>query len=151
MNTQPLPPIREGIIVDAPLEKTWRIMTSPQTVPRWLGCLNYEGKVGSVFFMQQDQTKAKAGDTSGATHCEILALDAPTYFRFSWFVPGFPATFINMRLEAVSPTQTRVMFEHEGWDQFPADMIRTIYDGLSGGWRSFVLPNLKRETEAAEN
>ena len=92
-----LAPIRESIVVDAPLEKTWRIMTSPQTVPRWLGCLQYQGAVGSLFYMQQDQAKAQAGDIAGATHCEILALDAPIHFRFSWFVPGFPATFISLR------------------------------------------------------
>ena len=150
MNTDAkLAPIRDSIVIDAPLEKTWRIMTSPQTVPRWLGCLQYQGALGSLFYMQQDQSKARAGDISGATHCEILALDAPAHFRFSWFLPGFPPTFISMRLEALSATQTRVAFEHEGWDQFPPDMVRQIYDALSGGWRSFVLPGLKREAEAA--
>lgn len=54
-----------------------------------------------------------------------------------------------MRLESVSAAQTRVVFEHEGWDQFPADAVRQIHEALSGGWRSFVLPGLKREAEAA--
>ncbi len=142
-----LPPIREAIIIDAGIDKVWRTMTSAQTVPRWLGCLGYEARLGAIFFMQQDQAKAAVGDVIGATHCEILALDAPTHFRFSWFVPDFPATFISIRLEALSPARTQVLFEHEGWDQFPPDMIRPIYDALSGGWKSFVLPGLKREAE----
>jgi len=150
MNTDAkLAPIRESIAIDASIDTVWRIMTSPETVPRWLGCLNYDGKVGSTFYMQQDQTKARAGDITGATHCEILAMEAPNLLRFSWFVPGFPPTFISMRLDSVSPKQTSVAFTHEGWDQFPPDMVRQIYDALSGGWKSFVLPNLKREAEAA--
>lgn len=144
-----LPPIRETIAIDAGIDKVWRTMTSAQTVPRWLGCLGYEARVGAIFFMQQDRAKAAAGDQTGATHCEILALDAPTHFRFSWFAPDFPVTYISIRLEALSAARTQVRLEHEGWDQFPPDMIRSIYDALSGGWKSFVLPGLKRESEAS--
>jgi uncharacterized protein YndB with AHSA1/START domain len=144
-----LPPIREIIVIDAGIDKVWRTMTSAQTVPRWLGCLGYEARVGAVFFMQQDRAKAEAGDLTGATHCEILALEAPKHFRFSWFVPNFPTTFITIRLEVLSPARTQVLFEHEGWDQFPPDMIRPIHDALSNGWKSFVLPGLKREVEAS--
>lgn len=143
-----LSPIRESIVIDAGIDKVWHTMTSVQTVPRWLGCLNYEARVGAIFYMQQDQAKAAAGDLSGATHCEILALDAPEHFRFSWFVPGFPATYISFRLETPSLARTKVLFEHEGWHQFAPDMIRAIYDALSNGWKSFVVPGLKREAEA---
>jgi uncharacterized protein YndB with AHSA1/START domain len=143
-----LQPIREAINIDAGIDKVWRTMISAQTVPRWLGCLRYEAKIGAIFYMQQDRVKAAADDLTGATYCEILALDAPTHFHFSWFVPDFPVTFISFRLEALSPARTKVLFEHEGWDQFPPDMIRSIYDALSNGWKSFVLPGLKREAEA---
>lgn len=42
-----------------------------------------------------------------------------------------------------------VLFEHEGWDQFPPDMIRAIYIARSIGWKPFVLPALKWEAEAS--
>lgn len=142
-----LPPIRETVVIDAGIDKVWRTMTSQASAPRWLGCLRYEARIGAVFFMQQDSARAADGDVTGATHCEILALDAPKHFRFSWFVPDFPATFVSFKLEALSPARTQVLFEHEGWDQFPADMIRPIFEGLSNGWKSAVLPGLKREAE----
>lgn len=144
-----LPPIREAIVIEAGIDKVWRTMTSTQTVPLWLGCMRYEARIGATFFMQQDRAKAAAGDVTGATHCEILALEAPKHFRFSWFVPDSPATFISIHLETLSAARTQVLFEHEGWDQFPPDMIRAIYDALSNGWKSFVLPGLKREAEAS--
>lgn len=142
-------PIREAIVIDAGIERVWRTMTSAQTVPLWLGCLQYEERVGATFYMQQDRMRAASGDLTGATHCEILALEAPKHFRFSWFVPDFPATFISIRLEELSPTRTQVRLEHEGWDQFSPAMIRFIYEALSNGWKTFVLPSLKREAEVA--
>lgn len=145
-----LPPIRESIVIEAAIEKVWRTMTSEQTVPRWLGCLGYEARVGAIFYMQQDQAKVATGHLGGATHCEILALDAPKHFRFSRFVPDFPATLISLRLESPSPARTKVIFEHEGWHQFPPDMIRAIYDALTNGWKSYVVPGLKREAEASQ-
>ena len=144
-----LPAIRETILIDAGIDKVWRTMTSEATVPKWLGCMRFESRVGAVFFMQQDRAKALVGDVSGATHCEILALDAPKHFRFSWFVPNTPPTFISIRLEALSPLRTQVLFEHEGWEQYPVEMIRPIFEALSNGWKSSVLPALKHEAEIA--
>ncbi|MES1200850.1 MAG: SRPBCC domain-containing protein [Pseudomonadota bacterium] len=145
--TDVLADIVETIEIDAPVQKVWRAMTSEVTVPNWLGCMRYRAEVGAIFYMQQDQQKSAADDISGATHCEILALDEPKLFRFSWFVPGFPKTFVQFELAALTPSRTRVSFTHEGWGQFPPDAVRQIWEALSGGWKSFVLPNLKREVE----
>jgi uncharacterized protein YndB with AHSA1/START domain len=110
--------------------------------------MRYTCAIGHVFYMQQDRAKAAADDISGATHCEILALDAPHLFKFSWFFPDFPPTFVSFRLEVLGANSTRVHFEHEGWDKFPPEQIKPIRDMLDGGWKSFVLPNLKRAAEA---
>lgn len=128
-------------------DHVWRVMTDEASAPRWLGCMQYEKRIGAVFYMQQDREKAQRGDISGATHCEILALEAPALFKFSWFVPGFPATTVSFTVEATA-SGARVVLRHDGWDQFEPDQIRAIRDMLDGGWRSFVLPNLKRAAEA---
>jgi uncharacterized protein YndB with AHSA1/START domain len=142
-----LPPISEEIEIDAPVEQVWRIMT--EETPAWLGCLRYHKEIGHTFFMQPDPAKAAQDDIEGATHCEILSLDAPRLFRFSWFVPGFPSTFVIFALEPVDASRTRVAFTHEGWDQFPPSTIAAIREALLNGWKSFVLPSLKRNTEQA--
>lgn len=146
--SEPLSPIVEQIEIARDVESVWRTLTSDESVPRWLGCMRYKSAVGHTFYMQQDQAKLRADDVSGATHCEILALDAPRLFKFSWFLPGFPPTFVSFALAAQEANRTRVTFTHEGWDQFPADQIKPIHDMLSGGWKSFVLPNLKHTAEA---
>lgn len=146
--SETLPPIVEHVEIAKDIESVWRTLTSEVSVPAWLGCMRYASAVGHTFYMQQDQAKAAADDISGATHCEILALDAPRLFKFSWFVPGFPPTFVSFALAPLDANRTRVTFSHEGWEQFPADQIKPIHDMLSGGWKSFVLPNLKRTAEA---
>jgi uncharacterized protein YndB with AHSA1/START domain len=142
-----LAPIVDEVEIARPIEHVWRILTDEANVPDWLGCMRYKRELGHVFYMQQDRAKAAADDITGATHCEILALDAPCLFKFSWYFPGFPPTFVSFRLEPAGDA-TRVHFEHEGWDQFPPEQIKPIRDMLDGGWRSFVVPNLKRAAEA---
>src|SRR5262249_52869832 len=70
-------PLVGDITLDVSPERAWNVLTEPDYVVRWVGCLNYTGKIGNVFHMQQDANRRAAGDISGATHCEILALKKP--------------------------------------------------------------------------
>ena len=138
--------IEHCISILAPPERVWIFLTEPEYVSLWLGCMRYEKAVGHVFYMQQDEDKRRADDTEGATHCEILVLDEPIHFAFSWYLPGTPATTVHIRLEPVGEG-TEVTLVHDGWDQFDIRMIKDIRDALAGGWKSFVLPNLKKTVE----
>src|SRR5689334_21402676 len=124
-------PIVAEIQIDAPIEKTWEAMTSAAAVPRWLGCINYAGTEGSTFHMQPDGAKRTAGDTSGATFCDIVTLKPPHKFDFSWYVPGTPATMVEMSLFSEGPAKSFVRLVHSGWDQFPPDMVKPFHDQLS--------------------
>lgn len=137
--------IAERITIARPIAHVWPVMT--EETPQWLGCLRYKKELGAIFFMQQDRAKAARDDVSNATQCEILALDAPHLFKFSWFVPGMPPTFVSFHLEAADAETTLVRFTHEGWDQFPPDAIRLIRDALGNGWKTYVLPSLKHASE----
>jgi uncharacterized protein YndB with AHSA1/START domain len=148
--TKTLPDIQHEIVMNVSLARAWKVMTEPDYVARWLGCLEYRKAVGHVFYMQPDQAKSRNGDIAGATHCEILALDEPSAFRFSWYLPGFPKTEVEFRLKDVGASKTKVVFAHTGWDQFNAADIRQIWEGLSGGWTTAVLPGLKRVAEAKD-
>jgi len=75
------------------------------------------------------------------------ALEEPRRFAFSWYLPGTPATRVDITLAASGPG-TEVTLEHSGWDQFDPAVIGEIRSALEGGWRSAVLPNLKRVVEA---
>lgn len=139
-----LEPIRHSVAIAVPIDHLWQVLTGPATVSQWLGCLAYDGQVGHTFYMQSDPAKRVANDLSGATHCDLETLEAPHRFVFSWYMPGTPKTHVSFTLTAISTTSTQVELVHDGWDQFPAEMVRGIRDMLDGGWSSAVLPGLAR-------
>jgi uncharacterized protein YndB with AHSA1/START domain len=139
--------IDRHIDINAPIERVWQAMTSGGLVEQWLGCMGYRPEIGAVFYMQQDPAKREAGDTSGATHCELLELASPDTMVFSWYFPGTPKTEVQILLSDLGNGVTRARLTHSGWDQFDGDQIRMIRDGLDGGWSSYVLPGLKRVAE----
>lgn len=138
--------IEHSITIQAARERVWTFLTEPGYVPLWLGCMRYEKKINHVFYMQQDEARRNNDDIEGATHCRIIALDEPVRFAFSWYLPGTPETEVHITLDNQG-NATVVTLAHTGWDQFDAAAIREIRDALEGGWKSFVLPNLKRVVE----
>ena len=142
-----LPPIIAEIAIDAPIAHVWDAMTSEATVPDWLGCMSYRRALGAVFYMQQDPARRGQGDITGATHCRVDLLDEPNRFTFAWFVPGTPETKVTISLAADGPRRTLVRLAHEGWDQFPAEMVKPFHDQLKSGWSSGALPSLKAAAE----
>ena len=138
--------IWHSIDIAAAPARVWQVLTSEGLVEQWLGCMGYKAEIGTIFYMQQDAAKRASGDTSGATHCELLSLDPPRSMTFSWYYPDMPKTEVLISLEAAGDG-TRVALVHTGWDQYDGEQIRAIRDALAGGWGSFVLPQLKRVAE----
>ena len=144
MSEAPLLPIIAETSIDASLEHVWAVLTSEATVPHWLGCVDYRAEVGATFFMQQDPELKKKHKTDGATHCTIVLMQKPHKFNFTWFQPGAPETLVQISLFSEGPHKTFVRLMHDGWDQFPADVVRPFYDQLKSGWSHSVLPGLRR-------
>lgn len=142
-----LDPIVATIDIDVPIAVVFDTMTSESAVPNWLGCLNYRREVGTTFHMQPDPQKRAVGDLTGATHCDVTAIDPPRRLAFTWYVPGTPKTTVTISLDAIAQNRTRATLIHEGWDQFPPEMVRPFHEQLKGGWSGGVLPSLKRVSE----
>lgn len=85
--TEALSPILAEITIEAPIAHVWHVLTSAVTVPVWLGCVNYRPEIGATFHMQMDEMKRAAGDISGATWCDVLVLQEPHSFSFTWCRP----------------------------------------------------------------
>jgi uncharacterized protein YndB with AHSA1/START domain len=149
MTDDALAPIEADIQITAPVAHVWKVLTEPDLVHQWLGCIDFQPIVGHIFYMQPDQVKAAAGDISGATHCEVESLDPPSSIVFSWYMPDTPKTHVTLSLIQRAPELTLVTLVHDGWDKFPASFVASIHEALSGGWRQYVLPNLKKVCEAS--
>lgn len=144
MTAEQLSSIVETVTIGVAPDQVWPFLVEPRHVSRWLGCMRYTGEIGSVFYMQQDESKRADDDIDGATHCEVLELVQPRRFVFSWYLPDTPRTTVEIELRDDGVGGTIVALEHSGWDNFDPGVIRHIRSGLEGGWRSYVLPALKR-------
>jgi uncharacterized protein YndB with AHSA1/START domain len=141
--------ISESIQIEASRARVWTVLTGEGLVEEWLGCFGFRPVVGTLFYMQPDPAKRESGDVEGATHCELEALEVPERMRFSWFMPGTPKTRVTIELSD-SAGGTLVRLRHGGWEQFDEEEVRSIHAMLAGGWKSFVLPGLKRVAEAGD-
>ncbi len=144
MSEAPLLAIVVETTIEAPPAHVWDVLTSEVTLPRWLGAMDYRAVVGTTFFMQEDPALRSAHDTSGATHCTILAMDAPGKFVFSWFQPGTPETVVEFHLFPTAGGGTQLRLIHDGWDQFVPDAVRGYYEQVAEDWRATAVPALKR-------
>ena len=145
---EPLLPIVAEIGIDKPIDKVWEVLTGEATVPQWLGAMDYRAEIGTTFFMQQDPEKQASHDTDGATWCDVVLLQKPHKFDFSWYVPGTEATMVAISLFPEGENRTFARLIHDGWDDFEREAIEEFYNALADGWRNDVLPNLKRVAEA---
>ena len=141
--------IDQRITIEAGIDRVWAVLADPARVAAWLGCLQYRGEIGSLFYMQPDAGRRTAGDVAGATHCELLEATPPTRFRFSWFLPGTPKTTVALTLAARGDDSTEVTLAHTGWDRFDAGAVGASHEQLTVGWRDFVLPGLARAVDGA--
>jgi uncharacterized protein YndB with AHSA1/START domain len=143
-----LQPIQAEIDIAAPIDHVWMILTTPEYVAEWLGCMNFAAHIGHTFYMQPDPAKRQAGDIGGATWCDVEKLEEPGLLAFSWYMPDSPKTSVEFRLAQTGAGTTRVTLVHAGWEQFPPEFVASIHQALSGGWSGHVLPNLLRVCEA---
>ena len=146
---EPLLPIVAEAEISAPIDRVWDVLVGEKTLPQWLGAMDYRAEVGTTFFMQQDPEKKAKGDTDGSTWCEIQAMEKSERFQFSWYIPGTQETTVHISLADDGPGKTFVRLIHDGWDDFEREAIEDFYERLAEGWRSAVLPNLKRLAEAS--
>jgi uncharacterized protein YndB with AHSA1/START domain len=140
----PIQPIKHSIVVRAPIERVWKVLTTPEEVQIWVGAIGFKPEIGARFEFHAPPQ----GDWNGITYSEVTALDEPNRLAFTWSVPNFPPTFVEIRLRALGD-QTEITLEHSGWDQFPPE-VGFIRDQLSQGWGGHVLPQLAKLVEGAK-
>jgi uncharacterized protein YndB with AHSA1/START domain len=136
-------PIRHSILINAPIETVWRILTLPEQVAVWVGAIGFQPHVGAKFEFHAPPQ----GQWDGITYSEITHIEPLQRLVFTWAVPNTPVTTVEFTLRQVG-AQTEVTLVHSGWDQFPPE-VKPIRDGLDNGWGGHVLPQLKQAVEAA--
>jgi uncharacterized protein YndB with AHSA1/START domain len=107
-------------------EKIWRALTDSKLLARWLMENDFEPQLGREFTFRM---KPQPG-FDGIVRCEVLELDAP--HRLSWAWRGGPLVDSRVGFTlSPTPTGTRVLLEHTGFEGMKAVLLSFL---MGGGW-----------------
>lgn len=142
--------IEREIVINAPVERVWAVLTEPEHVGQWFG----QGKPTDVDLRPGGVMVLDHGEY-GTFPTLIKDVDPPRYLSYRWAsaYPGEQATEANSTLVefSLSPEGdgTRLRLVESGFAalEIPAERIDTAgYDSHLRGWPD-VLEALRRQTE----
>ena len=146
-------PVRSSIVVDAPIEESFRVFTDD--IGSWWPPEHHilEGQLKEMVFERRvgGHVYDRAVDGSECRWARVLAYDPPHRVVFSWDISlqwqleTDPAktSEVEVAFIAESPQRTRVELQHrhidrhgDGWEQMHAAVASP--DGWDGGLHSFA-------------
>ncbi|MFJ8261114.1 SRPBCC domain-containing protein [Rummeliibacillus sp. NPDC094406] len=138
--TNTLPEIRKTIILNAPIEKAWKAISTSEGIGAWWMPNTFEAELGRDFILHAGQF--------GDSPCKVTELDPPYKVGFDWGKDWH----LTMELKELEAGKTEFTLIHSGWDEEkntefgqPHTMIREIMDG---GWGKIVNISLPKYIEA---
>lgn len=141
-------PIEASIDVDAEPRFVWHVLVSPDTVPLWLGALEYAPRTSPFFYVQTDEAKRAAGDVSGASQCKIVEAVPPERFTFVWYVDAGRPLAIRFFV-APQGEGARLSVLVHGFERYSAEEAGPLRAAHERQWVSKTLPALKAAAELA--
>jgi uncharacterized protein YndB with AHSA1/START domain len=118
-------------IIEQPIEKIWRALTSADLIAQWLMPNDFAAKVGHGFTFKT----APMGDWDGIVHCEVLEVSPPRRLVYSWRggaqrAPGMLDTIVIWTLREVEGG-VLLRLVHAG---FQAPENDSAFKAMSPGW-----------------
>lgn len=134
METQEsLPEIRKTIVLNAPIDKVWKVVATSEGLAAWWMPNTFEPILDKDFILH-------AG-SFGDSPCKVTELDPPNLVGFDWG-KDWHLAFELKQLDG----KTELTLIHSGWDaekvtEFgqPHSVIRGVMDG---GWEKLVKEKL---------
>jgi uncharacterized protein YndB with AHSA1/START domain len=121
--------------------KVWRALTEPELVTAWLMENDLVAEVGRRFTFRGHPV----GEWDGIVHCEVLVVDAPKRFVYSWRGGRGSSTLDTMVSWTLEPTSTgtRLRLEHSGF----LPMNTQAFEAMSKGWHGHLAQRISRLLE----
>ncbi|MDO7485002.1 SRPBCC domain-containing protein [Peribacillus frigoritolerans] len=132
--------IKKTIILEAPIQKVWDIVSTAEGIASWFMPNDFQPKVGHEFHVQSP---------FGPSPCKVTELDAPHRLSFSWDTDGWFISFILKELD----DKTEFTLIHGGWKEpetilpKPNEKSSVIRDRMNHGWEQIVNQGLKKAVE----
>lgn len=112
--------IDQAVVVPATLAQAWAAWTTAEGITSFFAPeAVVEPRVGGAFHIHMDPLAAPGA--KGADDMRFMAVQPLRMLSFDWNAPPHlpearaQRTFVTLRFEAVSDTQTRVTLHHTGW------------------------------------
>lgn len=132
-----LPEIHKTVVINAPVEKVWSLVSTSEGIAAWFMPNNFEPVLGHEFVLH-------AGPY-GEAPCKVLELEPPQLLAFSWTKDWI----VRIELKDLED-KTEVHLYHQGWD---ADKVTefgqphtAIRDNMDSGWTG-IAAKLKETAE----
>jgi uncharacterized protein YndB with AHSA1/START domain len=129
--------IERTILIAAPIERVWDIVTTPEHIGRWFGDAGAE-RQGDVIKMRWEE--------HGEAELRVVRSEAPTVFAYRWDanVAGIGDTLVEFTL-ATEGDRTRVTVVESGWTKLrtSAEEQTRLREGNVRGWE-FEMGDLER-------
>ncbi len=138
--------IDKSVVVNATLDQAWDAWTTRVGIVSFFAPdANIDARVGGAFQIYIDPLAAPG--SKGADDMRFLALQPKKMISFDWNAPPHLAearqqrSFVIVRFEPVSATQTRVTLHHTGWGD--GGEWDKAYDYFDKAWAG-VLTHLQK-------
>ncbi|MHA7963720.1 SRPBCC family protein [Paenibacillus sp. CAU 1782] len=134
-----IPEIRKSILLNAPIEKVWKAISTSKGIAGWWMANTFEPVVGKEFILHSGHF--------GDSPCKVTAIDPPNKVSFDWGKDWH----LTFELKQIEAHKTEFTLIHSGWDatkvtEFgqPHPIIRDV---MNGGWEGIVHKNLVQFVE----
>jgi uncharacterized protein YndB with AHSA1/START domain len=121
--------IERTILIAAPIERVWDIVTTPEHMGRWFGDAGAE-RDGDVIRLRWEE--------HGEAELRVVRSDAPHAFAYRWDanVAGIGDTLVEFSL-ATEGERTRVTVVESGWAELrtSAEERTRLREGNVRGWQ----------------
>ncbi|QKG85511.1 SRPBCC domain-containing protein [Kroppenstedtia pulmonis] len=139
--TDKVPDIQKTVVLDAPMEKVWKMVSTSEGIAAWFMPNDFQPVVGNVFHLQSP---------FGTSPCKVLELDPPHRLSFAWDEFGW---IVSFKLKERGD-KTEFTLTHSGWKQgdeiLPKAQEKSslIRDRMDGGWTKLVEERLRNIVES---
>jgi uncharacterized protein YndB with AHSA1/START domain len=148
MSESTFPTVRMSVHIEAPPDRVWALVSTPEGVRQWFTRQTFEPRPGGRLEMHVDYG-VPTTITGRVTVFEPMERLAFTWHEHEEGREPWPLdTLVTLTL-APNGTGTQVTLEHSGFEALPAAIAMQEYEGHVTGWqRANALEELKAAAEA---
>lgn len=140
MNNTLLPEIRKTVVINAPVEKVWNAVSTPEGIAAWWMENTFKPELGCEFVLHAGQY--------GDSPCKVTTLEPMTKIGFDWDKDWH----LTFELRELSASETEFTLIHSGFDAEkstpfgqPHTAVREI---MEDGWERNVKEKLPSVVES---